>query len=279
MNKEEDKGNSFENNSQDNNQDYVYLLQQDYYEKFKLGQNLYEQSATLSRISLGEKTSEDNNNTFSYINMMNMKERLSDQILKNQVLENKIEQLSKEITGALNHVKLLQKQNELQSELLKDANVKLQQKNKAIEIEKTINRQLKRQIQELQKLNTNYAEQMDTMSLKKESVILSNYKNSGLFKNSNQSNSSSQRKFYSNKIHQGLTEDSTFKDSSCSEQKSQDFIRYSESAQKFYKSSNLLSPAQQISPQLKNNDIESRIDSTLAQIRAIKLQIQQIKKK
>ncbi|CAD8121840.1 unnamed protein product [Paramecium sonneborni] len=278
MNKEDDKAHSPSNSSQDNNQDYTYLLQQEYYEKFKLGQNLNEQSATLSRISL-EKTSEDNNNTFTYIHMINMKERLSDQILKNQILENKIDSLSKEISGALNHVKLLQKQNELQSELIKSANIKLQNKNKVIELEKTINQQLKSKISELQKLNTNYAEQMDTMSQKNEFAIFSNYKNSGLFKNSNQSYSSSQRKLNQNKIHQGLTEDSTFKDTSYSEQKSRDVIRYSQSTQQFYKSSNLLSPVQQKSPKSKDYDIENRIDFTLTEIKAIQLKIKQINKK
>ncbi|CAD8199916.1 unnamed protein product [Paramecium pentaurelia] len=281
MNKEEDNGHISSNNSLDNSQNYAYLLQQEYYEKFKMGQNLYEQSATLSRISLGEKTSEDNNNTYTYINMVHLQERLSEQILKNQFLENKIEQLSKEIKGALNHVALLQKQNELQSSLLKDANDKLQKKTKAIGIEKTINQHLKRKISKLQQINTNYLDQVETMSQQKESIILSNYKHSSVsvFKTSHQSNSSSQRKLNSDKIHQGLTEDSTVKDSSCSEQKSHDQIRFSESVQQFYKSSNLLSPALQVSPKTQQNDLESRIDSTLAQIRAIRLQIQQLNKK
>ncbi|CAD8202598.1 unnamed protein product [Paramecium octaurelia] len=279
MNKDEENGQQQLNNSLDNSQNYAYLLQQDYYEKFKMGQNLYEQSATLSRVSLGEKTSEDNNNTYTYINMIHLQERLSDQMVKNQFLENKIEQLSKELAGALNHVALLQKQNELQSGLLKDANGKLLKKNKEIEIEKTINQQLKRKISNLQQINTNYLDKVETLSLKKESVILSNYKTACEFRTSNQSNYSSQRKLNSDKIHQGLTEDSTVKDSSCSEQKSHDQIRFSESVQQFYKSSNLLSPAQQVSPKAQHNDLESRIDSTLAQIRAIRIQIQQLNKK
>ncbi|CAK60833.1 unnamed protein product (macronuclear) [Paramecium tetraurelia] len=279
MNKDEENGHSSLNNTLENSQNYAYLLQQDYYEKFKMGQNLYEQSASLSRVSLGEKTSEDNNNTYTYINMIHLQERLSDQMVKNQFLENKIEQLSKELAGALNHVSLLQKQNELQSGLLKDANVKLQKKNKEIEIEKTTNLQLKRKISNLQQINTNYLDQVETLSLKKESVILSNYKTASEFRTSNQSNNSSQRKLNSDKIHQGLTEDSTVKDSSCSEQKSHDLIRFSESVQQFYKSSNLLSPVQQVSPKAQSNDLESRIDSTLAQIRAIRVQIQQLNKK
>ncbi|CAK59266.1 unnamed protein product (macronuclear) [Paramecium tetraurelia] len=266
-------------NSEHASQNISQFLQRDYYEKFKLGQNLYEQSITLSRLSLGEKTSEDYNNN-TYVGLIQIQERLSDEICKNQLLESKVTQLTKDLQSAMEHTALLQKQNENYVQMLQEANTKLQKQIRNNEIEKVLNQQLMKKNQELLEVNNNYQKQVQNLEKKKQIQNFSDCKNITLTKchqKSNQSICSSNRN--KEKQNQGNTEESTVKDSSLSDFRSNDNPRFAESAQQFYKSQNFWSPAKQSSPKAQPLNLEKRIESTLAQIRAIKMQIQQLNQK
>lgn len=61
------------------------VLQGEYYQKFKLGQNLYEQSMTMSRLSNGDRTLDENNTNNTYVRMVQNQERLSTELCRNQV--------------------------------------------------------------------------------------------------------------------------------------------------------------------------------------------------
>ncbi|CAD8104904.1 unnamed protein product [Paramecium sonneborni] len=266
-------------NSEQASQNISQFLQRDYYEKFKLGQNLYEQSITLSRLSLGEKTSEDYNNN-TCIGLIHIQERLSDEICKNQLLENKVTQLTKDLQAAMEHTTILQKQNENYVQMLQEANMKFQKQIKNYEIEKMLNQQLMKKNQELLEVNNNYKKQVQSIEKKKQLQNFSDCKKIILSKchqKSNQSICSSNRN--KEKQNQGNTEESTVKDSSFSEMKSNDNQRFAESAQQFYKSQNFWSPNKQTSPKDQNINLVKQVEFTLKQIRAIKKQIQQLNKK
>ncbi|CAD8192734.1 unnamed protein product [Paramecium pentaurelia] len=275
VNEENSPNNIYEHASQNISQ----YLQRDYYEKFKLGQNLYDQSITLSRLSLGEKTSEDYNNN-TQIGLIQIQERLSDEICKNQLLESKVTQLNKDLQSAMDHTIILQKQNENYIQMLQQANTQLQKQIRNYEIEKKINQQLMKKNRELQEVNNNHQKQIQTLQKNKQIQNFSDCKNIILSKchqKSNQSICSSNRN--KQKVNQINTEESTVKDSSLSELKSNDNHRFAESAQQFYKTSNLWSPIKYSSPKAQNFNLEKKIESTLSQIRAIKMQIQQLNQK
>ncbi|CAD8203252.1 unnamed protein product [Paramecium octaurelia] len=279
MNQSEVNEENSPHNSDHASQNISQYLQHDYYEKFKLGQNLYEQSITLSRLSLGEKTTEDHNN-ITQIGLIQIQERLSDEICKNQLLENKVTQLNKDLQAAMEHTMILQKQNENYVQMLQQTNTQLQNQIRNYEIEKKLNQQLMKKNKELLEVNNNYQKQVQSLEKKKQIQNFSDCKNTILSKchqKSNQSICSSNRN--KGKLNPGNTEESTVKDSSFSEMKSNDNQRFAESAQQFYKSQNFWSPVKQSSPKAHNLNLEKKIESTLAQIRAIKMQIQQLNQK
>ncbi|CAD8061363.1 unnamed protein product [Paramecium primaurelia] len=61
----------------------------DYYSRFKNSTNINEPSMTMSRVSQLDKISEDNSNT-THIKIIHITERLTSEIQRNQLLENKI---------------------------------------------------------------------------------------------------------------------------------------------------------------------------------------------
>ncbi|CAD8119488.1 unnamed protein product [Paramecium sonneborni] len=280
MNQSEVKEENSPHNSEQASQNISQFLQRDYYEKFKLGQNLYEQSITLSRLSLGEKTSEDYNNN-TCIGLLHIQERLTDEICKNQLLESKVAQLTKDLQAAMEHTAILQKQNENYVQMLQEANMKLQKQIRNYEIEKILNKQLMKKNQELQEVNNNYQKQVQSFEKIKQLQNFQDCKNIILSKchqKSNQSICSSNRN--KDKQNQGNTEESTVKDSSFSEMKSNDIYRFADSAQQFYKcQNNFWSPTKQSSPKAENVYLIKNIDFALAQIRLIKQQIQKLNKK
>ncbi|CAD8151411.1 unnamed protein product [Paramecium octaurelia] len=93
----------------------------DYYSRFKNSTNINEPSMTMSRVSQLDKISEDNSNT-THIKIIHITERLSSEIQRNQLLENKL-------SAQETRIKELQDQLQAKDSQLKDAlqlNLKLQ---------------------------------------------------------------------------------------------------------------------------------------------------------
>ncbi|CAD8087560.1 unnamed protein product [Paramecium sonneborni] len=70
------------------------IFSSDYYSKFKYSTNINEPSMTMSRVSQIDKISEDNSNT-THLKIIHISERLTFEIHRNQLLENKITSLEK----------------------------------------------------------------------------------------------------------------------------------------------------------------------------------------
>ncbi|CAK89165.1 unnamed protein product (macronuclear) [Paramecium tetraurelia] len=117
------------------------ILLNDYYSKFKNSQNLLEPSMTMSRVSQLDKNSEDNSN-ITHLKVIQTSERLILELQKNQLLENKLLQQSKQIQELLEQIdsKELQLQEsirqceQLQSQVENQTKINKLQSNQLLEL-------------------------------------------------------------------------------------------------------------------------------------------------
>ncbi|CAD8110590.1 unnamed protein product [Paramecium sonneborni] len=259
--------------------DITEYLSKDYYNKFKMEQNLYDQSATLSRLSIIDKTSDD------FINNTQLKaiccsERLSEEIYKNQILEKQITNLQQQLKLAINHISILQNQ--------------MEQKQKDIDL---LQKKLEEQINKNENEKKNYSQTQ--LKIDKQQICLKDQKKSSKIVQKNQfycylKNLSKQyaknnltnqkstqsdvsiKRFQNTQVN--FTEDYQMKDASISDQRQMLNLLNSKSNSNFNLSGKkFLSPSkfQSCSPQ-KQNNLKQKLDITITQIQAMQQQYSQI---
>ncbi|CAD8201782.1 unnamed protein product [Paramecium octaurelia] len=253
-------------------QDISEYLSKDFYTKFKMEQNLIDQSATLSRLSIIDKTSDDlTNNT--QIKLITSSERLGEEIYKNQILEKQVVTLQQQLKLAIDHITILQDQVEIKQKEINQLQLKLQEQINKNENESRINTQNQFKIEQLQICLKEYVKpskdkevqknqffyQLKDLSKKYSKHTITNQK-------TNQTEDSSKR-YQNNQLE--FTEDSSMKDTSVSDFRSTYNLfntkqNFNQSGKKFW------SPPQFQSPQTqKQTNLKKRLDITISQIKAM----------
>ncbi|CAD8189717.1 unnamed protein product [Paramecium pentaurelia] len=250
--------------------DISQYLSKDFYTKFKMEQNLIDQSTTLSRLSIIDKTSDDlSNNT--QIKAICSSERLTEEIYKNQILEKQVATLQYQLKLAIDHTTILQDQVENKQKEINQLQLKLQEQINKNENESKINSQNQFKIEKLQIClkehkqpqkevqNNKFFYQLRDLSRKCSKHTLTNQK-------TNQTEASSKR-FQNNQIE--FTEDSSMKDTSVSDFRSTYNLlntkqNFNQSGKKFWSPPQLQSPQAQ-----RQTNLKQRLDITISQIKAM----------
>ncbi|CAK93990.1 unnamed protein product (macronuclear) [Paramecium tetraurelia] len=238
-------------------------------------QNLIDQSATLSRLSIIDKTSDDlTNNT--QIKLISSSERLGEEIYKNQknqILEQQVVTLQLQLKLAIDHITILQDQVESKQKEINQLQLKLQEQINKNENESRINSQNQFKIEQLQMCLKEYAKpskdkevqkhqffyQLKDLSKKYSKPTLTNQK-------TNQTEDSSKR-YQNNQLE--ITEDSSMKDTSVSDFRSTYNLlntkqNFNQSGKKFWSPPQFQSPTNQ-----KQSNLKKRLDITITQIKAM----------